>query len=172
MFLIVAISVKRSCAAFAPLILLARFAKCCSSSQHTVLPSRMKTDLLSIIPVLLALFACAVLAGAQSTPQPASGTGLEGSISVSPIQGGPTRQGVPDSKPLPKTAFTVKQGDRTVASFETDEQGRFRVSLPPGHYTIAKKDWQGGLGSFVPFEVDVTQGQMKSVQWTCDTGIR
>jgi hypothetical protein len=132
----------------------------------------MKTDLFSIIPLLLGLCACAVLADAQSTPQSAAGTGLEGSISVSPIQGGPTRQGVADSKPLPSTAFIVKQGDRIVTSFETDEQGRFRVSLPPGHYTIAKKDWKGGLGNFGPFEVEVTQGPMKSVQWTCDTGIR
>jgi hypothetical protein len=132
----------------------------------------MKTNLLSIIPVFLGLLACAVLADAQSTPQPAAKTGLEGSILVSPVQGGPTRQGIPDSKPLPDTTFVVKQGDRAVASFETDEQGRFRVNLPAGHYTISKKDWQGGLGSFGPFEVDVTQGQMKSVQWTCDTGIR
>jgi len=132
----------------------------------------MKTELLSMIPVLLGLFACAVMADAQPTPQPAAGTGLEGSILISPIQGGPTRQGVADSKPLPKTAFIVKQGERTVASFETDEQGRFRVSLPPGHYTIAKKDGNGGLGFCGPFEVDVIQGQMKSVQWTCDTGIR
>jgi hypothetical protein len=130
----------------------------------------MKTELLSIVSTILGLLACAVLA--QATPQPASDTGLEGSISVSPIQGGPTRQGVPDSKPLPRTAFIVKQGERTVASFETDEQGRFRVSLPPGHYVISRKDWQGGLGSFGPFEVDVTENQMKSVQWTCDIGIR
>ena len=127
--------------------------------------------LLSILSLLLALLACPVVAGA-STPTPFPETGLEGSISFSPVQGGPTRQGVSDSRPLARTAFVVRQGDRTVTSFETDEQGRFRISLGAGHYSIAKKDWGGGLGHFGPFEVDVTQGQMKSVQWTCDTGIR
>ncbi len=132
----------------------------------------MKTDLLSLTTVLLTLLGGVVLAGAQSSPPPVSGTGIEGLILISPIQGGPTRQGAPDSKPLPKTAFVVQQGARSVASFETDEQGRFRVLLPPGHYTISKKDGKSGVGSFGPFEVDVTAGQMKSVQWNCDSGIR
>jgi hypothetical protein len=128
----------------------------------------MKTHLLSILPVLVSLFGSVMVAAAQ----PGSGTGIEGSISISPAQPGPTRQGVPDSRPLPKTSFVVKQGDRIVTSFETDDEGRFRVLLPPGHYTISKKDRKSTIGSFGPFEAEVTAGNMISVNWTCDSGIR
>jgi hypothetical protein len=125
---------------------------------------------LLILVVLLALFSRFVLAETQSTPKP--GTGLEGVISAGPIQGGPSRQGVPDSRPLANTEFLVEKENSTVASFKTDDQGRFQISLPSGHYTISRKDWNAKMGSYGPFEVDVAAGQIKRVQWSCDTGIR
>src|SRR5712692_3389026 len=127
-----------------------------------------KQHLLPIVLVPLALFSC--LASAETQPEP--GTGLEGVISISPIHGGPTRVGIPNSGPLANTAFVVKQGDRTVTTFTTDDQGRFRVSLPPGHYIISRKDGGGRIGRYGPFEVDVAAGQIKKVQWNCDTGMR
>ncbi len=69
-------------------------------------------------------------------------------------------------------AFEVKQEDRVVHTFQTDDQGRFRVELKPGHYTIVRKDWSSAVGFYGPFEVDVTQGEMKSVAWKCDSGLR
>lgn len=122
--------------------------------------------------ILLALLCCVAHAETPLTPSPEAGTGLEGSISLHTISGGPVRQGVPDSKPLANTTFDVKKGDLTVASFTTDDQGRFRISLPAGHYKISKKDWKSRVGFFGPFEVDVTAGQMKKVQWNCDTGMQ
>jgi len=105
-------------------------------------------------------------------PSPEPGTGLEGSISLHGISGGPVKQGVPDSKPLANTTFVVKQGDLTITSFTTDDQGRFRISLPPGHYSISKKDWNSRVGFYGPFPVDITAGQIKKVQWNCDTGMQ
>ena len=127
---------------------------------------------LPILVVLLALFSRFVLAEIPSTPKPESETALEGVISAGPIQGGPSRQGVPDSKPLANIEFLVTKENRIVASFKTDDQGRFRISLPSGHYTISRKDWNATIGSYGPFEVDVTASQIKRVQWNCDTGIR
>lgn len=127
---------------------------------------------LSIPAVLLVLFFRSVLAETQSTPKPDSETGLEGVISVGPIQGGPTRQGVPDSRPLANVEFVIEKENNPVASFKTDDHGRFRISLPPGHYSISRKDWKASIGSYGPFEVDVAAGQMKRVQWNCDTGMR
>jgi hypothetical protein len=125
----------------------------------------------AVILMVLAVFFClVVLAGTHPTSE--SGTGLEGVISVSPVVGGPTRLGVSDSKPLANTAFEVKKGNDTITSFTTDDQGRFRISLAPGHYTISRKDWESRVGSYGPFDVDVTAGQIKKVQWNCDTGIR
>jgi hypothetical protein len=122
--------------------------------------------------VFFALFSRVVPAQPSPTPKPEPETALEGVISAGPIQGGPSRQGVPDSRPLANIEFLVEKENRTVASFTTDDQGRFRVSLPPGHYTISRKEGKTAVGSYGPFEVDVAAGQIKKVQWSCDTGIR
>jgi uncharacterized surface anchored protein len=79
---------------------------------------------------------------------------------------------MPSSLPLAHADFVVQQEDREVASFTTDENGRFRVSLPPGHYTVSKKAKKGGIGKYGPFEVDVVAGQVAAVEWHCDTGMR
>lgn len=120
--------------------------------------------------VLLLTIACRVVSAESPSPKPESR--LEGVISIGPIHGGPTREGVPDSKPLAHTEFVVMKEKVSVASFQTDEKGRFRISLPPGHYTISRKDWNGHIGSYGPFEVDITAGEKKTVQWECDSGIR
>ena len=115
---------------------------------------------------------CVTHAQMQPTTTPDNNTGIEGTISVSPVQGGPTRQGSSDSRPLANTAFAVNRGDRAITSFQTDEQGHFRLTLEPGHYTISRKDWKAAVGSYGPFEVSVSRGKMTAVQWKCDTGIR
>ena len=91
---------------------------------------------------------------------------------MGPIHGGPSRQGEPDSKPLANTEFVVVKENSTVASFKTDDQGRFKISLPSGHYTISRKDYKAKIGGYGPFEVDVAAGQIKTVHWSCDSGIR
>ena len=127
---------------------------------------------LPLLAVFLALFSRFVAAETQPTPKAEPETALEGVILVGPIQGGPTKQGVPDSRPLANTEFLVVKENSTVASFKTDDEGRFRISLASGHYTISRKDWKASIGSYGPFEVDVAAGQIKRVQWNCDTGIR
>jgi hypothetical protein len=98
-------------------------------------------------------------------------TGLEGEIRIGPTHGGPAQQGVDDFKPLGKTVFVVRQQDKIVASFETDDHGRFKIALAPGKYLVSKKDWNGVGGSYGPFEVEVVGGQVKKVQWKCDSGL-
>ena len=137
--------------------------------SHPPLNNRHSLELLLF---LLALFCCVARAETQPTPPPEAGTGLEGSISLHNISGGPVRQGVPDSKPLTNTTFVVKEGDLIVASFTTDDQGRFRISLPSGHYSISKKDWNSRVGFYGPFEADIAAGQTKKVQWNCDSGMQ
>ena len=121
---------------------------------------------------LLGLFPCLALTQTQSTSASDSSTGIEGTISIAPIQAGPTRQGVLDSKPLAKMAFEIKQAGRVIKSFQTDDRGEFRVELKPGHYVVARKDWKGAVGFYGPFEFEVTQGKMKKVEWKCDSGLR
>ena len=58
------------------------------------------------LPALL----CLVHAQMSPSPQSSSDTGIEGTITMSPVMGGPTRQDMPDSRPLPNIAFEVRQG--------------------------------------------------------------
>ena len=105
------------------------------------------------------------------TPTPNDGSGIEGTISISPIQGGPARAGRSNSAPLSNTAFEIKQDGRSVSEFQTDEQGHFRVLLAPGRYSISRKAQQA-IGSYGPFEVIVVAGKMSGVRWECDSGLR
>lgn len=62
-------------------------------------------------------------------------TGVRGTVLWGPVKPGPVTPGQSDEAPL-KTSFTVySTGDR-VARFESDRQGSFALSLPPGEYTI------------------------------------
>jgi len=136
----------------------------CFMRNQTVLP---------LAAVLLVSFSIFASGETPSGSKAASETGLEGVILVGPIRGGPTKQGVPNSGPLPGVEFVVKKENNAIAaSFKTDDQGRFRVALPPGHYTVSRKDWQAAVGNYGPFEVDIAAGQVRKVQWNCDTGIR
>jgi hypothetical protein len=127
---------------------------------------------LSLLPLLI----CACFAFAQtptSTPLPETDdTGIEGVITVGPTHGGPVRPGIPSSAPLANATFVVGNESGAVAEFTTDDHGRFKVSLPPGHYTVTKKGQQKRIGRYGPFDVDVVAGQMTKVEWQCDTGMR
>jgi hypothetical protein len=99
-------------------------------------------------------------------------TGIEGVITISPAQPGPTRADSPGSKPLANAAFVVENEKSDVASFTTDDRGRFRISVPAGHYKVSIKRNGPGIGRYGPFEVDVVPGKMTKVEWECDSGIR
>ncbi len=123
---------------------------------------------------LLIAFGLIVMAVSASTGQtPSEGeSGIEGVITISPANPGPSRADAAGSMPLANAAFVVENKNGEVASFTTDGQGRFRVSLPPGHYKASMQGRKTSIGRFGPFEADVAQGKMINVQWECDSGIR
>ena len=82
------------------------------------------------------------------------------------------KEGESNSKPLPNTSFIVRQEDRVVASFVTDAQGRFQISLPPGRYVVEKGGPRMRIGSYGPFRVNVARGEITKVEWNCDSGMR
>ena len=113
----------------------------------------------------------AVFTSAGQTPSGGE-SGIEGIITISPSRPGPARVDAPGSVPLANATFAVEKNNGEVTSFITDDQGRFRMSLPPGHYKISLKERKTTIGRFGPFEADVAPGKMTNVQWECDSGIR
>jgi hypothetical protein len=114
--------------------------------------------------------ALAVSSASAQTPAAVS-SGIEGVIMVSPSRPGPTRKDGPTSAPAGNLEFAVKKADAKVAAFTTDAEGRFRVSLPPGHYTVLREDPGAKVGHW-RFETDVKPGEVTKVQWTGDSGMR
>jgi hypothetical protein len=122
--------------------------------------------------IIRILLSCCFLAAMDSLAQPTTTAGIEGEIRIGPARPGPAKLGGPNTQPLMNTVFIVKQEEKIVASFQTDNEGRFRISLPPGKYRVSKKDWKGRFGSYGPFEVKVIAGEIKKVQWECDNGMQ
>ena len=121
--------------------------------------------------IAFGVIAMAVCASTGQTPS-AGESGIEGVITISPANPGPIRADAPGSVPLANAPFVVEKNNGEVTSFITNDKGRFRVSLPPGHYKISIKGRKSSIGRFGPFEVDVVPGKMTRVQWECDSGIR
>ena len=139
--------------------------------QHP--PSMPKPRLLLIALASITTFCCHLLLGDQESIaalQP--GTGIEGSASISPIRGGPSKVGVPNSAPLRNTEFVVENRAGLVVPFKTDEEGRFRVPLSPGRYTVRTAQIKAKIGKCGPFEVEVEATGFKKVQFACDSGMR
>ena len=124
------------------------------------------------VPLFLALL---LTYGSVSFGQiePDRGTGIEGVITVSPTRPGPIRAGsdIPNAAPLPNAVFTVGNEKGIVRSFTTDREGRFRISLKPGHYVIALAEHRFPRPCG-PFKIDVESAKMAKVEWRCDTGMR
>ena len=121
--------------------------------------------------IAFGVIAMAVCASAEQTPSGGE-SGIEGGITISPANPGPIRADAPGSVPLANATFVVEKNNGEVTSFITNDQGRFRVSVPPGHYKISLKGRKTTIGHFGPFEADVAPGKMTNVQWECDSGIR
>jgi hypothetical protein len=123
-----------------------------------------------LLIILTFLLMCAGFLPSQT--QSGSETGIEGVITISPVRAGPVRADAPSSKPLANTAFVVENQKGEVTSFITDDQGRFRTALAPGHYKVSRKGRTNSIGRYGPFEVDVVAGKMTRVEWECDSGLR
>ncbi len=99
-------------------------------------------------------------------------SGVEGVILVSPTRPGPIRIDAPNvPAAAPNITFVVRKEETIAASFTTDREGRFRVALAPGHYTVLREDAGAAIGHW-RFEVDVAANEVTKVHWTGDSGMR
>lgn len=127
--------------------------------------------------VLLAAPAIALLiaaCGTESAVQPSPDSGIEGQALAGPqcpvVRAG---SGCPDL-PLKATVDVVKADRSEKTTFDTDENGRFRVSLAPGDYHIEPRPIDPSRPFPAPRSQDVTVPPHEFVQITIqyDTGIR
>ncbi|MFL6583247.1 MAG: hypothetical protein ACJ8KU_01875 [Chthoniobacterales bacterium] len=108
---------------------------------------------------------------AEAVPDPQPQSGIAGTVTISPTDGGPVRAGENDSAAMRAAEFVIRAGGKIVTTFVTDEQGRFRIALPPGTYSVGTKGGKPGFGGCGPFEVKVAAGEISQVQWHCNSGL-
>lgn len=122
--------------------------------------------------MLLSVATISLVAVAADNPTPAAGpSGIEGVILVSPVRPGPIRRDSPGPAPAGNIPFVIMKAEERVSSFTTDPEGRFRVQLPPGHYTVLREDPGSRIGHW-RFDAEVKPGEMLAVRWVGDSGMR
>jgi hypothetical protein len=128
--------------------------------------------LCAILPVMT--IASTPTPSGPGSPVPAtapSSSGIEGVVLVSPTRPGPITKDTPTSAPAPNVTFVVMKGSEKVSSLTTDAEGRFRIFLPPGQYTVLRDDPGARIGHW-RFEAEVKAGEMTAVRWVGDSGMR
>jgi hypothetical protein len=111
--------------------------------------------------VLLILGACGTVGGPPS--------GISGTILAGPACPGPVRLGSPcPDRPAAMTVEVVS-GTTVAATFTSDANGVFSVSVGPGTYILRSKS---GLPVLKSQTVVVVEGRYTQVELHADTGIR
>ena len=138
----------------------------------------MMRRLTTSLALVGAAAAACLLLGCASAQVPGPGakpqSGIEGRAMV---DGGclMTRGASPcPDKPL-ACRITVVNADsaRTVATATSDDNGYFRVELPPGHYVIRPENLTGAVVPVAqPLAVTIVAGRFTSVTVSFDSGIR
>jgi hypothetical protein len=116
-----------------------------------------------------------VRVGGGASVAPEAESGIQGEAVISPAGPGPQRQGQSGSAPYQTTLVVVHTADgREVARVQTGSDGRFRVSLPPGEYTIGSSPDQQRRRFERGEEqtVKVLPGQFTTVTMRFDSGMR
>lgn len=116
-----------------------------------------------------------VRAGGVVPVTPQGQSGIEGQAVISPAHPGPIRQGESGSAPYATTLVVLNTGDgREVSRVQTGSDGRFRVSLPPGEYTVGPpRDQQPRrFGRGEEQTVKVLPGKFTHVTISFDSGMR
>jgi hypothetical protein len=100
-------------------------------------------------------------------------SGIEGQVLIGPNCPGPVSSEDTNcgDKPYQATIAVLDSSGQQVTQFQSDEEGRFKVNLPPGTYTL-KPQADNPLPMAAEQTVEVQEGQFISVTIYYDTGIR
>ena len=118
---------------------------------------------------MLAAFAAAVAAssaGAATTP-----SGLRGLVTRGPIM--PVCvAGQPCSGPAKNVTLVFSRNGRVMRRATTNDQGRYRVRLAPGLYSVRLQVKQRIGRGLEPGRARVARSRFRRVDFSIDTGIR
>ena len=126
-----------------------------------------------LVPLLaLSLLALAATCGDDGVPPPAD-SGIEGTVTIGPmcpvVQEGTE---CPD-QPFEATITVLDEGGDEVTEVTSGEDGRFRVALPPGRYTLVPQSPNAGAPPQAGEQaVEVRDGAYTQVAVQYDSGIR
>ena len=100
-------------------------------------------------------------------------SGIEGIATISPVRPGPIRQGQSDEAPFKTTLIVMTEdGGSEIARFETGEDGRFQVKLPPGKYRVGPAPPIRRLPRAAEQTVTVLPGRFTQIKVPFDSGMR
>jgi len=140
-------------------------------NSTTMAPGRPPGGLRNPVTLMLAAF-CMIGCLHAATPEKNTETGIRGTMLWSPVMPGPARVGQSDEAPR-QASFLVLDSEQKVASFQSDDKGRFEVTLPAGEYTIVPAN-----STPIPFPgrqkklVSVPEDGFSEVTLRFDTGMR
>jgi hypothetical protein len=97
-------------------------------------------------------------------------SGIEGQISFGPISP-VVRSGMANYRPYQATITILDEEGQTVTQCQSDVDGKFRVSLKPGRYTLIPES-PGPHPRAARQTVTVTKGEFIQVRINYDSGIR
>jgi hypothetical protein len=123
------------------------------------------------LPLLLA--AATLGSGCGQGPGiPALDSGIEGVATAGPTCPVAVAGHYCPPKPISAVVAVHDGSGREVTRFTTGGDGRFRVSLAPGRYTLVQPPSPPMPRLLEPVPVTVTAGRYTSIQLDFDTGIR
>jgi hypothetical protein len=118
--------------------------------------------------VALASLALVVTAVAQATVRRGV---LQGEVRRGPITPVCTVE-LPCDGPAKNTTLLFSRNDHVVGRVVTDDEGRYRLRLPAGMYTVSRPAAVPIDRKLTPHEIRIRAGRVTTVDFFIDTGIR
>jgi hypothetical protein len=126
------------------------------------------------MPRLCALILVAVVvAGCGAAPRAQTGSGIQGTVEAGPTCPVERLNSPCPPHPLAATVVVTDSQGAEVTRFHSGTDGRFKVDLPPGTYTLVGQPIGASmLPRPIPTTVTVTSGSYAAVNVEYDSGIR
>lgn len=121
------------------------------------------------VVVVLSSVALALAAGAQATPPRGTLTGIVTRGPITPV----CVAEQPCDAPAPNVRLLFSRNGAVVGSTTTNQDGRYRLRLPAGAYSVRRAASAGPLDrKLEPNRARVYAGRLSKLDFSIDTGIR